>query len=94
MEVGETIDRSGLRKEGRARSIRRRPRQLVTGVLHLAHDLDPPALYVGRLVAQRLEGNTDLDLVPNVGDPPLGLKDIVRVEVRVLASRGGDRETL
>ena len=66
----------------------------MTGVLHLTHDLDPPALHVGRLIAQGLEGDADLDLVAGVGESTLGLKDVIGAEIGRFASRGRDREPL
>ena len=53
-------------------------------MLNLPGDVDAPHLLRRRLEAQTLEGDPDLDLVAPLGDPPLGLEDVVRAQIRAL----------
>src|SRR5690242_5368329 len=57
VETGELVEGPGLGEKGGAGAPGRRPGLLVTGVLHLADDLDAPALNGRRLISQRLEGD-------------------------------------
>ncbi|MBK8003768.1 MAG: hypothetical protein IPK12_07410 [Gemmatimonadetes bacterium] len=74
-----------LRQERGAGPLRGDPRVLEAGMLHQAEDVELPGLLVGRLVAQALERDADLDLVAPRHQPAARLEQEVGREVRPLA---------
>ena len=81
MESRESDEGAGLDQKTRARANRGSPRVFGPRVLGLTHDLHPPILRVARLVAQRLEGNANFDLVAEVREPAARLVYVVGIEV-------------
>jgi len=63
------------------RAARREPGVFDTGVLDLAHDVQPPVLGLMRLIAEALERNADLDFVSPIGDAAARLKDEVGAQI-------------
>ena len=80
-EVAQADQPPRLAEERCGAPQRGRPGVGVPRVLHLADDVDAPALHVGRLVADALEGDVELDLVAVVGEPAPRIEDVVRREV-------------
>ena len=56
-------------------------------MLHDANDVESPALRLRRPIAQRLEGDTNFNLVSIFGHTSLRLKDKVLTDIGVLARR-------
>ena len=81
MHVAQTDELSGLSQKRRRCLASRRPRLLVPRMLHVTDDLEPPALHTARGVAERLEGNSHLDLKPPVGDTSLRLPEEVGAQI-------------
>src|SRR5687768_2903865 len=53
----------------------------MAGALDAPDDMQRPVLRFLRLVAKRLEGNTDLDLIAEVGEPALGIEHEILAQI-------------
>src|SRR6185295_4747205 len=65
-QVPEADQPPRLAEEGRTGATGRHPAVFLTRVLYLPDDVNSPVLHVFRLVAQALERNANLDLIPVV----------------------------
>ena len=93
IESAESVERAALREKRRVRALCRRPTVLEARVLHLAHDVDVPALLVRRLKFETFERNAKLDLVAVFGEPSFRREHKVLTQVGRRAAGKGRRPT-
>src|SRR5690349_20243668 len=56
-------------------------------MLYFTHDIEIPALHIGRLILESLERNLDLDFVSVIGDASLRAEHEVLTEIRSYTAR-------
>ncbi len=89
MQIGQSHQLARLGEEAGRGAAGGGPAVFVSGVFDVPHDGEAPALLPGRLVAETLERNRNLDLVTPVGQLSLRLPDEVGVQIGCFPAAAG-----